>query len=99
MVLPLTLVKTDRVSMINKKQAVQIAIDIIIEGFEFGEFWQDADEDDFKLVSCDWDSEQQEWIVKIRGCCPEPKNGETWLMSLALHSSGELTGGNYDVEK
>lgn len=82
--------------VISRKQATEIAFEIIQEG-EFGEFWIHLGREKFDVVSCDWSNLEQEWMVKIRSWRPE--DGRAWLMFLALNSAGELTRSIHNVEE
>ncbi len=78
-----------------KEEVIKLALDIVEDG-EFGNFWREVNQEDLEVVTCDWFETKQEWIVRVRGWCPE--NGGAWLMSMALNNQGDLIGSIYDVE-
>jgi hypothetical protein len=82
----------------TREQILEAAMDLIISDKEFGNLdqWTDPQQEDFDLVLCDWDCDQEEWIVKIRAWFDD---GGSWLLSLALDCVGQLKGSIYDVER
>ena len=79
----------------TREEAIELALDLVEEG-EFGTFWREVDREDFEVVSCEWEEPTQDWIVKIRGWCPD--DGGAWLMYLSLNQEGDVTGSIWDVE-